>query len=86
VQSDGATRQTVWHTWGEVEKYYKDGRIREIADYCGSDVINTYRVWLRYELFRGRLTETAFRASEANLIEYIKLHSNAKPHLIDLVW
>jgi 3'-5' exonuclease len=39
----------------EVEKYYRDGHIREIAEYCESDVVNTYRVWLRYELFRGRL-------------------------------
>src|SRR4029079_10720686 len=36
----------------EVEKYYRDGHIREIAEYCESDVVNTYRVWLRYELFR----------------------------------
>ena len=35
----------------EVEKYYRDGHIREIAAYCESDVVNTYRVWLRYELF-----------------------------------
>jgi hypothetical protein len=57
---------------------------REIADYCESDVINTYRVWLRYELFRGRLRDAAFQASEANLLEYIRAHANAKPHLIDL--
>jgi 3'-5' exonuclease len=31
------------------------GRIQEIADYCKSDVINTYRLWLRHGLFRGRL-------------------------------
>jgi predicted PolB exonuclease-like 3'-5' exonuclease len=36
----------------EVEKYYRDGHIREIAEYCESDVVNTYRLWLRYELFR----------------------------------
>jgi len=44
---------------GEVEKYYRDGRIKEIAQYFESDVVNTYRVWLRFELFRGRLTNTA---------------------------
>jgi hypothetical protein len=31
----------------EVAQFYRDGRIREIADYCESDVVNTYRVWLR---------------------------------------
>ena len=36
------------------------GRIREIADYCESDVVNTYLVWLRYELFRGRLSDAEF--------------------------
>jgi 3'-5' exonuclease len=70
---------------GEVEKYYREGRNREIADYCESDVVNTYRVWLRYELFRGRLSDAAFQASEANLIDFIKGRGNAKPHLADLV-
>src|SRR5215831_11503857 len=69
---------------GEVEKYYREGRIREIADYCETDVVNTYRVWLRYELFRGRLSEGEFQASEAALIEYIKAHGNTKPHLAPL--
>ena len=44
-------------TGAEVEKYYRDGHIRQIAEYCESDVLNTYRVWLRYELFRGRLSQ-----------------------------
>jgi predicted PolB exonuclease-like 3'-5' exonuclease len=36
-------------TGAEVEKYYRDGHIREIGEYCESDVLNTYRVCLRYE-------------------------------------
>jgi predicted PolB exonuclease-like 3'-5' exonuclease len=60
----------------EVEKYFRDGHIREIADYCKSDVINTYRVWLRHELFRGKLTDAAFQASESNLAEFIKARDN----------
>jgi 3'-5' exonuclease len=59
--------------------------IREIADYCESDVLNTYRVWLRYELFRGRLSEPDFQASEANLMEFVKVRSNTKPHLTCLM-
>jgi predicted PolB exonuclease-like 3'-5' exonuclease len=69
---------------GEVEKYYREGRLREISDYCETDVVNTYRVWLRYELFRGRLSEAEFQASEAALIDFIKAHGNTKPHLADL--
>jgi hypothetical protein len=60
------------------------GRLREISEYCESDVVNTYRVWLRYELFHGRLSNVAFDASELNLIEFIKTRGNTKPHLAEL--
>jgi 3'-5' exonuclease len=56
----------------EVEKYYRDGHIREIAQYCESDVVNAYRLWLRYELFCGRLTDTGFQTSEASLMELVR--------------
>jgi 3'-5' exonuclease len=69
----------------EVDNYYRDGHIREIAEYCESDVLNTYRVWLRHELFRGRLSEPQFQASEANLIEFVKARRTTKPHLTDLM-
>ena len=46
---------------------------------------NTYRVWLRYELFRGRLSDAAFRASELNLIEFIKARGNKEPYLTELM-
>ncbi|MGZ3347841.1 MAG: hypothetical protein ACXU89_02730, partial [Xanthobacteraceae bacterium] len=53
-------------------------RRREIADYCESDVVNTYRVLLRYELFRGRLPDGAFHASQMNLLDFIKTRGNTK--------
>jgi predicted PolB exonuclease-like 3'-5' exonuclease len=72
-------------TGAEIEKHYRDGHIREIAEYCESDVLNTYRVWLRYELFRGRLSGAEFKASEANLAEFVKVRGNTKPHLACLM-
>jgi predicted PolB exonuclease-like 3'-5' exonuclease len=54
----------------EVERYLLEGKIKEIADYCEPDVVNTYRVWLRYELFRGRLSESEHQASERNLANF----------------
>jgi predicted PolB exonuclease-like 3'-5' exonuclease len=62
-----------------VAQYVKDGRIQDVADYCESDVVNTYRVWLRHELFKGRLTQLHFDASEANLVAFIG--EAQKPHL-----
>ena len=57
----------------------------QIAEYCESDVLNTYRVWLRHELFHGRLSDAEFQASEANLVEFVKARGNTKPHLTELM-
>src|SRR5215470_5565627 len=54
-----------------VERYFREGRINEIAEYCETDVVGTYQVWLRYELFRGTLSQTAFDASQQNLAEFM---------------
>jgi hypothetical protein len=62
----------------EVERYFREGKIKEIADYCETDVINAYRVWLRYELFRGTLSQGAFEASERNLAGFPNKRSNIK--------
>jgi hypothetical protein len=29
---------------GEVERYFHEGKIKEIADYCETDIVNTYPV------------------------------------------
>jgi predicted PolB exonuclease-like 3'-5' exonuclease len=65
----------------DVERYFREGRIQEIANYCESDVVNTYRIWLRYELFRGRLNEAAFEASEQNITEFINARATSKQRL-----
>jgi predicted PolB exonuclease-like 3'-5' exonuclease len=72
-------------TGTEVEKYYRAGHIREIADYCEIDVLNTYRVWLRHELFRGRLSDAEFQQSEANLADFVNARGNTKPYLACLM-
>jgi hypothetical protein len=62
----------------EVERYFLEGKIKEVADYCESDVVNTYRVWLRYELFVGRLSPIQHQFSEQKLREFIVAHGNTK--------
>ncbi len=49
---------------GRVEEMVQAGQIAEVARYCESDVLNTYRVWLVYELFRGAITEQQLNWSE----------------------
>jgi predicted PolB exonuclease-like 3'-5' exonuclease len=61
----------------DVERYFREGRIQEIANYCETDVVNSYRIWLRYELFRGRLNEVDFDASERALAEFVKARATS---------
>jgi hypothetical protein len=63
---------------GMTGAYYRDDHIPRIAKYCESDVLNTYRIWLRHELFRGSLPDAQFQVSEARLIEFVKARSNTK--------
>lgn len=46
----GMSGDKVWQTW-------LDGGIDEIRNYCETDVLNTYLVYLRFEFMRGNLDE-----------------------------
>jgi predicted PolB exonuclease-like 3'-5' exonuclease len=69
----------------QVDTYYRAGRIKEVAEYCETDVVNTYRAWLRYELFRGALTTQAYDQSEADLMGWIRNRGGNKGHLLPLI-
>lgn len=62
---------------------YLEGRVSEISDYCETDVINTYLVYLNFEHMRGRLTTTELRREEALLKE--TLQADGRPHLVEFL-
>lgn len=68
----------------DVEAYVNEGRIREVSEYCESDVVNTFRLWLRHELFRGALGHADFVESEAALREFVFHRADQKTHLLSL--
>jgi 3'-5' exonuclease len=41
---------------------FQAGRIKEIRDYCETDVVNTYLVFLRFQAMRGSLTADQYAA------------------------
>jgi 3'-5' exonuclease len=64
-----------------VEEMVRAGQIEEVARYCESDVLNTYRVRLIYELFRGSVTDKQLEWSEAQIREFVMNRKTANPHL-----
>jgi len=69
----------------KVEQYVREGRITEVAAYCECDVVNTYRLWLLYELFRGTLSPEQHGRSEGALSRFVHDRLAGKPHWARLV-
>lgn len=46
---------------------FKAGKLEEIRQYCETDVANTHLVYLRFQLMRGHLTQTAYE-TEVQLV------------------
>ena len=61
----GMDGSQVWNTWLE-------GNLEAIRNYCETDVLNTYLIYLRYELMRGNFTEAAYQRECDRLREYLK--------------
>jgi hypothetical protein len=53
--------------------------------YCESDVLNTFRVWLVYELFRGSITVKELAWSEAQMRDFVANRKPSNSHLRALV-
>ena len=57
---------------------YHAGKLAEIRNYCEADVVNTYLVFLRYQLMRGALDDARHKA-ECDLVRST-LAKSAEPH------
>lgn len=66
---------------GQVWEAFQAGERERISNYCETDVLNTYLVFLRFELMRGRLGRDAHEDRCRRLREM--LESSGKQHLED---
>jgi len=75
----GMSGDMVWPCWLE-------GKLQEIRDYCETDVLNTYLVYLSFEFMRGNLTENELNDEYTIVSESLK--SEKKDHLDEFlsVW
>ncbi|RRQ21183.1 3'-5' exonuclease [Thiohalobacter thiocyanaticus] len=62
----------------QVWERFLAGDVQGIRGYCETDVLNTYLVWLRFELMRGHLLIAEYEAELTRLREY--LNAGDKPH------
>ena len=62
---------------------YLQGRLEDIRNYCETDALNTYLIYLRFQLIRGVLDESGHEAELARL--RTKLEQSQQPHLKEFV-
>ena len=65
----------------QVAPLFDEGRVDEIRDYCETDVLNTYLVYLRYQMTRGNMTKDAHNHAVADVVAFIEAEMEARPHL-----
>jgi predicted PolB exonuclease-like 3'-5' exonuclease len=67
------------HVW----ESFCSGQIDAIRDYCETDVLNTYLVYLRFQQIRGVLTAGELEHEQNRLRDF--LADSARPHLAEFL-
>lgn len=65
----------------QVKDFFEAGKLAEIRNYCETDVLSTYLIFLRFALFRGEVTAAGHAASIENLRAYLSGERSTRPHL-----
>lgn len=63
---------------GKVFDEFQDGNLKGIRDYCETDVLNTWLVYLRFQLMRGQLDQVGYDAELKLVRDYLSAEN--KPH------
>ena len=62
---------------------FRNGEIRKIRDYCETDVLNTYLVYVKFQFMRGLLDQTELDREFAMIRE--TLQASGEPHLLEFL-
>ena len=68
---------------GKVFDEFTEGNIRGIRDYCETDVLNTWLVYLRFQVMRGQLSPEGCEEEMQQLRDYLAAEN--KPHFNDFL-
>ena len=64
----------------KVWDYFQRGEIQAIRNYCETDVLNTYLVYLRYLLISGRYTPEFYQQECALVRQTLQAEAATKSH------
>ncbi|MFT5702916.1 MAG: putative PolB exonuclease-like 3'-5' exonuclease [Rickettsiales bacterium] len=64
-----------------VADYYDSKKLAEIRDYCETDVVNTYLLYLHYQHHNGSLSTENFLSAQEDLSHYLLTEGEERVHL-----
>jgi 3'-5' exonuclease len=72
----------------KVAQMVDDGEVEAVREYCETDVLNTYLVYLRTMLHRGLMDVDGHDRAVADVISMIKTEGESRPYLLEFlnVW
>lgn len=59
-------------TGADVWQQFQAGNVKAIRDYCETDVLNTFLVYLSFERMRGHLQDTQFKSETSRLESFLR--------------
>ncbi|MCB2102340.1 MAG: 3'-5' exonuclease [Rhodobacterales bacterium] len=65
----------------KVAEHFDAGDLKGIRDYCETDVLNTYLVYLRWRLHTGVLSRDGYNRAVGEVVALIQAEGEARPHL-----
>lgn len=63
-----------------VTEMYDQGKLQEIRNYCETDVINTYLLYLVFQHHNGSISKDSFVKCKEELIDFISKQQSSKSH------
>jgi hypothetical protein len=68
-----------------VSEYFDNKRLQEIRNYCETDVINTYLLYLYYQHHTGNLSNENFLQAQQDLGNYLGSEGDKREHLAEFL-
>lgn len=64
----------------KVTQMYDDGKLKEIRDYCETDVLNTFLLYIIYQHHNGSMSQESLQKCRDSLKDYLQENSKKAAH------
>ena len=64
----------------KVSEIIDQGKIQDVRDYCETDILSTYLVYLRFMMHRGDIYLDGYNRDVSDVIPMIEAKRNELPH------